>query len=69
MSQKTAPNKREVPPLGKHFSRFYLFRYNHYTIAPENKIAAVFMKNSKCDGGAANESARKFEEAVYSSFA
>ena len=42
---------------------------SHFWIDPENKIAAVFMKNSKCDGGAANESARKFEEAVYSSFA
>lgn len=28
----------------------------------------VFMKNSKFDGGAANESARNFEKAVYSSF-
>lgn len=41
----------------------------HFWIDPENKIFAVFMKNSKIDGGAGNESAVKFEEAVYSSFA
>ena len=41
---------------------------SHFWIDPVNEIFAVFMKNSKFDGGAANESARKFEEAVYSSF-
>ena len=39
----------------------------HFWVDPENDIAAVFMKNSAVDGGAGNESAVKFEEAVYSS--
>lgn len=38
----------------------------HFWIDPVNKIFAVFMKNSNVDGGAANESAVKFEKAVYS---
>lgn len=42
---------------------------SHFWIDPTNKIVAVFMKNSKFDGGAGNESARNFEKAVYSSFA
>ncbi len=37
---------------------------SHFWIDPTNKIAAVFMKNSLFDGGAANESARNFEKAV-----
>ena len=41
---------------------------SHFWIDYENKIAAVFMKNSKFDGGAGNESAVKFEKAVYESF-
>ena len=41
---------------------------SHFWIDPNNKIFAVFLKNSKFDGGAANESARNFERAVYSSF-
>lgn len=41
---------------------------SHFWVDAENKIFAVFMKNSKVDGGAANESARNFEKAVYSSF-
>lgn len=41
---------------------------SHFWIDPVNNIFAVYMKNSKVDGGAGNESARKFEEAVYSSF-
>lgn len=41
---------------------------SHFWIDPENDICAVFMKNSKTDGGAANESARFFEKAVYTSF-
>ena len=40
---------------------------SHFWIDPQNKIAAVFMKNSLFDGGSGNESARKFEEAVYNS--
>ena len=41
---------------------------SHFWIDPKNQIFAVYMKNSKFDGGAANESARFFEKAVYSSF-
>ncbi len=41
---------------------------SHFWIDPKNDIFAVFMKNSKFDGGAANESARNFEKAVYTSF-
>lgn len=41
---------------------------SHFWIDPINLIAAVFMKNSKFDGGSGNESARNFEKAVYSSF-
>lgn len=36
----------------------------HFWVDPENKIAAVYMKNSCVDGGAWNESARFFEQAV-----
>ncbi len=38
---------------------------SHFWIDPVNQIYAVYMKNSKFDGGAANESARYFERAVY----
>lgn len=41
---------------------------SHFWIDPTNKVAAVFMKNSRFDGGAANESARNFEKAVNDSF-
>ena len=40
---------------------------SHFWIDPVNKIFAVYMKNSKYDGGAGNESAVNFEKAVYSS--
>ena len=39
---------------------------SHFWIDPVNDIYAVMMKNSRFDGGAANESARNFEKAVYS---
>lgn len=39
----------------------------HFWIDHKNKIFAVFMKNSKTDGGGGNESARNFEKSVYSS--
>lgn len=39
---------------------------SHFWIDPTNRIAAVFMKNSKIDGGAGNQSAVNFEKAVYS---
>lgn len=39
---------------------------SHFWIDPANKIVAVFMKNSKTDGGAGNESSKIFEKAVYS---
>ena len=41
---------------------------SHFWIDPVNQIFAVYMKNSKIDGGSANESAVNFEKAVYSSF-
>lgn len=41
---------------------------SHFWIDPENRVAAVFMKNSRIDGGAGNESARNFEKAVDNSF-
>ena len=37
---------------------------SHFWIDKENDIAAVYMKNSRFDGGAGNESARNFEKAV-----
>ena len=40
---------------------------SHFWIDPVNKMFAVYMKNSKYDGGAGNESAVNFEKAVYSS--
>lgn len=38
---------------------------SHFWIDPTNKIFAVFMKNSRIDGGAGNESAVNLEQAVY----
>ena len=40
----------------------------HFWIDPVNKLFAVYMKNSRIDGGAGNESALKFEQAVYTAF-
>ena len=40
----------------------------HFWIDPTNNVAAVFMKNSLFDGGAASESAINFERAVHDSF-
>lgn len=40
----------------------------HFWIDPTNHVFAVYMKNSTVDGGAGNESANKFEQAVYSAF-
>ncbi len=37
---------------------------SHFWVDVENKVVAVFMKNSTIDGGAGNESARNFEFAV-----
>lgn len=37
---------------------------SHFWVDPENQITAVFMKNSKFDGGAGNCSACRFEQAV-----
>lgn len=39
----------------------------HFWIDPENQITAVFMKNSRFDGGSGNSSACRFEEAVMKS--
>lgn len=41
---------------------------SHFWIDPVHELYAVFLKNSKTDGGAGNESAVAFEEAVYASF-
>lgn len=41
---------------------------SHFWVDPENGITAVFMKNSRHDGGAGNSSAVRFEKAVYDSF-
>ena len=38
---------------------------SHFWIDPVNNVFAVYMKNSHVDGGASNESANKFEKAVY----
>ena len=38
---------------------------SHFWIDPENDICAVYMKNSRFDGGAGNYSARRFEKAVF----
>ena len=40
----------------------------HFWIDPENKVAAIFMKNSQVDGGSRSESGRNFEIAVHNSF-
>ena len=41
---------------------------SHFWCDPHNNITAVYMKNSKIDGGAGNQSAQRFEKAVYDSF-
>jgi CubicO group peptidase (beta-lactamase class C family) len=38
---------------------------SHFWVDPENEIYAVFMKNSRFDGGSSNESSINFEKAVY----
>lgn len=40
----------------------------HFWVDPENNMFAVFLKNSRFDGGAENQSAIRFEEAVHRSF-
>lgn len=40
---------------------------SHFWIDTENNICAVFMKNSRFDGGAGNKSACRFEKAVFES--
>ncbi|MBR5309124.1 MAG: beta-lactamase family protein [Clostridia bacterium] len=40
---------------------------SHFWVDPVNKIFAVFMKNSRFDGGSANKSAVRFEKAVFDS--
>lgn len=41
---------------------------SHFWIDPQDKVAAVFMKNAQVDGGAGNQSSRHFEVAVRNSF-
>ena len=38
---------------------------SHFWCDPENDITAVYLKNSRIDGGAGNQSAYRFESAVY----
>ena len=38
---------------------------SHFWVDPTNELFAVFMKNSKYDGGSGNQSANNFERAVY----
>ena len=61
----TKPEYGTLPPGSYGWSGAY---GSHFWIDPKNRIAAVFLKNSRFDGGAGNESARKFEAAVYTSF-
>ena len=37
----------------------------HFWVDPENKITAVYMKNSQFDGGSGASTAARFEEDVY----
>lgn len=39
----------------------------HFWVDPENEIIAVYMKNSRIDGGSGNESGKNFEKAVRNS--
>ena len=41
---------------------------SHFWIDPENKVTAVYMKNSRYDGGAGAQSSAMFEEDVMASF-
>ena len=40
---------------------------SHFWVDPVNRITAVYMKNSRVDGGAGNKSAKAFELAVFES--
>ena len=40
---------------------------SHFWVDLENDICAVYMKNSKFDGGSGNQSACRFEKAVFDS--
>ncbi len=39
----------------------------HFWIDPKNKITAVYLKNSRYDGGSSSKTARQFEKDVYNS--
>ncbi len=41
---------------------------SHFWVDPQNRVVAVFMKNSFVDGGSGNESARNFERAVHEAY-
>lgn len=41
---------------------------SHFWVDPQNDVCAVFMKNSRFDGGSGNQSARRFESAVHNAF-
>ncbi len=40
----------------------------HFFVDPENKIMAIYLKNSVYDGGSGAQTARNFEEDIYTSF-
>lgn len=59
-------DKYEVLPVGTYgWSGAY---GSHFWVDPENKITAVYMKNSRFDGGSGNKSACRFEKAVHNAF-
>ena len=41
----------------------------HFWVDPTNRITAIYMKNSRYDGGSGAQTARRFEQAVMASFA
>ena len=40
----------------------------HFWVDPENKLFAVYMKNSHFDGGSGAKTSAEFERDVYASF-
>ena len=40
----------------------------HFWVDPENEMFAIFLKNSRIDGGSETKSGKYFEKAVYNSY-
>ena len=40
----------------------------HFWVDPENEMFAIFLKNSRIDGGSETKSGKNFEKAVYNSY-